>query len=101
MEYHSPGEFHLFQKHAVSIFCYNIEVYNLRKLITMSEQELNSYRFNSGEEPSDEMLKCIMKEVAEDAMARRRDAQRRLDESVDRQRKELRAEWSKRLGISI
>lgn len=67
----------------------------------MSEQELNSYRFNSGVEPSDEMLKCIMKEVAEDAMARRRDAQRRLDESVDRQRKELRAEWSNRLGISI
>lgn len=67
----------------------------------MSEQELNSYRFNSGEEPSDEMLKCIMKEVAEDAVARRLDAQRRLDEAVDRQRKELRAEWSKRLGMTL
>lgn len=39
-----------------------------------------------------------MKEVAEDAMARRCEAQRRLDESIDRQRKELRAEWSNRLA---
>lgn len=36
----------------------------------MSEQELNSYRFLSGEEPSDEMLCCIMREVAEDAEIR-------------------------------
>lgn len=67
----------------------------------MTELELNSYRFNSGEEPSDEMLRCIMKEVADDAMERRREAQQRLDETVERQRRELRAEWSKRLGISL
>ena len=30
----------------------------------MTEQELNSYRFTSGEEPSDEMLAQIMKEAA-------------------------------------
>ena len=33
----------------------------------MSEAELNSYRFNSGDEPSDEMLAQIMHEVAVDA----------------------------------
>ena len=33
----------------------------------MSEQEVNSYRLTSLEEPSDEMLSYIMKEVAEDA----------------------------------
>lgn len=33
----------------------------------MSEQELNSYRFTSGEEPSDEMLAQIMKEAAAEA----------------------------------
>ena len=33
----------------------------------MSEQEINSYRLTSLEEPSDEMLSYIMKEVAEDA----------------------------------
>ena len=33
----------------------------------MSEREMNSYRFSSGEEPSDEMLAQLMKEVAEEA----------------------------------
>lgn len=33
----------------------------------MSEQELNSYRFTSGNEPTDEMLAQIMHEVAVDA----------------------------------
>lgn len=67
----------------------------------MSEQELNSYRFTSGWEPSDEMLQCIMREVAEEAMARRREAGLRVRESVERQRQALRAEWSKRLGITL
>lgn len=67
----------------------------------MSEQELNSYRFTSGQEPSDEMLQCIMREVAEEAMTRRREAEQRVKESVDRQREVLRAEWSKRLGITL
>lgn len=33
----------------------------------MSEAEMNSYRFNSGKEPTDEMFAQIMREVAEDA----------------------------------
>lgn len=33
----------------------------------MSEKEMNSYRFVSGQEPSDEMLSQLMKEVAEEA----------------------------------
>lgn len=33
----------------------------------MSEQEMNSYRFGTGQEPPDEMLEQIMKEVAEEA----------------------------------
>ncbi|MGN0196109.1 MAG: hypothetical protein ACI4AE_06615 [Candidatus Cryptobacteroides sp.] len=33
----------------------------------MSEKEMNSYRFVSGQEPTDEMLSQLMKEVAEDA----------------------------------
>ena len=50
---------------------------------------------------SDEMLQCIMREVAEEAMARRREAELRVRESVERQRQALRAEWSKRLGITL
>lgn len=33
----------------------------------MSEKEMNSYRFGSGQEPTDEMLEQIMREVAQDA----------------------------------
>ena len=33
----------------------------------MSEAEMNSYRFNSGMEPTDEMLAQIMREVSADA----------------------------------
>lgn len=33
----------------------------------MSEQELNAYRFSPEQEPTDEMLEQIMKEVAEEA----------------------------------
>ena len=33
----------------------------------MSEKEMNSFRFNSGNEPSEEMLVQLMKEVAQKA----------------------------------
>lgn len=33
----------------------------------MSQEEMNTYRFGRGEDPTDEMLEQIMKEVAEDA----------------------------------
>ena len=33
----------------------------------MSEKELNSYRFSPEQEPTDEMLEQIMREVAEEA----------------------------------
>ena len=40
----------------------------------MSEKEMNSYRFVSGQEPSDEMLSQLMSEVAEEAVERRKRA---------------------------
>ena len=33
----------------------------------MSEKEMNAYRFGKGQEPTDEMLEQIMKEVAQEA----------------------------------
>lgn len=67
----------------------------------MSEKELNSYRFASGNEPSDDMLRCIMKEVTDDAMARRRKAEQRVNETVDHERTALREEWNKRLSAIL
>lgn len=40
----------------------------------MSEKEMNSYRFSSGVEPSDKMLRQLMKEVAKTARERREKA---------------------------
>lgn len=37
------------------------------KLQVMSEKEINAYRLTSMEEPTDEMLAYIMREVAEEA----------------------------------
>lgn len=64
----------------------------------MSEKELNSYRFLSGEEPTDEMLECIMKEALETAMSRKREAEARIKAEVERQRQFLREKWNVRLN---
>ncbi len=40
----------------------------------MSDKEMNSYRFVSGQEPTDEMLSRIMSEVAEEAKLSNRKA---------------------------
>ena len=40
----------------------------------MSEQDINSYRFCSGQEPTDEMLSQIMKEAAFEARINREKA---------------------------
>lgn len=64
----------------------------------MSEQELNSYRFLSGEDPSDEMLAYIMKEAAEDAIMRKREADERAQAEMNRRREALRVEYSERIN---
>ncbi len=63
----------------------------------MSEKELNSYRFLSGKEPTDEMLECIMQDALNSAMARRREAEAKIKSEVDRLRKLNREKWSGRL----
>lgn len=48
----------------------------------MSEQELNSYRLTSMEEPTDEMLGQIMHEAAQEAVAQSRAAHAALFKSI-------------------
>ena len=48
----------------------------------MSEKELNSYRFTSGADPTDEMLSTIMKEVAQEAKEKKEKAYRQLMENI-------------------
>ncbi len=64
----------------------------------MSEKELNKYRFLSGDDPSDEMLECIMRDALESAMNRRRKAEARLKAEVERQRVLHRSKWANRLN---
>lgn len=66
----------------------------------MSEKELNSYRFLSGEEPSDEMLSCIMREVAEEAVSRQRATQERIHAELQIQREALQKEWANRINAA-
>ena len=44
----------------------------------MSETEMNSYRFGSGLEPTDEMLAQIMREAAADAKTRHEEATKKI-----------------------
>lgn len=64
----------------------------------MSEQELNSYRFLSGEDPSEEMLAYIMKEAAEEAVSRKQAADARAQAEMNRLREALRDEYSERIS---
>ncbi len=65
----------------------------------MSEKELNSYRFLSGDDPTDEMLEGIMQEALKSAMTRRREAEARMKSMVERQRELHREKWATRLNM--
>lgn len=64
----------------------------------MSEAEMNSYRFNSGKEPTDEMLAQIMHEVAQDA---KRSNEEAADKHLDEMRREMKKDqekWAERIN---
>lgn len=61
----------------------------------MSESEMNSYRFSSGEEPSDEMLCQLMKEVAQDVNESNEKVLCSFFESLRKEASEIRKTWIK------
>lgn len=64
----------------------------------MSEKDLNSYRFLSGEEPTDEMLAAIMKEVVEEAVARQRIADEQMKKVMVARREFLHKKYDDRIN---
>lgn len=64
----------------------------------MSEQEMNSYRFISGNEPSDEMLAQLMKEVAHDAKIRQEQATNAYFSVMRREAEITKAKWTDRIN---
>jgi hypothetical protein len=59
----------------------------------MSDKEMNAYRLTGLEEPSDEMLSALMKEVAVEAREKSIDAHRQLFQRVHKEIDRKRAEW--------
>ncbi len=63
------------------------------KTFEMSEKELNSYRFLSGEEPTEEMLESIMKDALQSALSRKQAAEARIKADIESQRAILKKKW--------
>lgn len=67
----------------------------------MPEQELNSYRFTSGQESSDEMLSQVMKEVALDAKARQERVTEKYFKEMRLNAEAKKAKWADRINSVI
>ena len=67
----------------------------------MSEKEMNAYRFGTGQEPTDEMLEQVMKEVAKEA---RESSKKAADAHFEQMRKNIannRMQWADRINSII
>lgn len=67
----------------------------------MSEKELNSYRFSPEQEPTDEMLEQIMREVAEEAKESNRKATERNFEAMRRNALAKQAKWAHAIEMAL
>ena len=68
--------------------------------VIMTDKDLNSYRFASGEEPSDEMLAQIMREVAEVARKESEEAHEWLWEALHRETAAAKLRYEQRIRQS-
>ena len=67
----------------------------------MSEKEMKSYRFGMGQEPTDEMLEQVMKEVAQEA---RESSKKAADIHFEQMRRNIamnKAKWNERINSII
>ena len=70
-------------------------------LIYMSDKEMKSYRFGTGQEPTDEMLEQVMKEVAQEA---RESSKKAADAHFEQMRRNIalqKAQWAERINSII
>ena len=59
---------------------------------------MNSYRFNSGQDPTDEMLSQIMREVADDAKRTNEEASKKYFDELRNEANRQQAEWADRIN---
>ena len=62
----------------------------------MSKQTIDTYKLTSMEEPSDEILSQLMKEVAEEAKQKGEEANRRFFADLKVYCKQVRQDWNRR-----
>lgn len=67
----------------------------------MSEKEINSYRFLSGKEPSEEMLAVIMKEATEEAIAKKEMADAHYDHEMRCRYESLRNKYATKISSLV
>lgn len=67
----------------------------------MSELDLNTYRFVSGEDPSDEMLAQIMHDVAEKARLKFDSAKKRHTSNSRKRAREKKSEWANKIALAL
>lgn len=67
----------------------------------MSDQEMNAYRLTGLEEPTDEMLATLMKEVAEEARQKSEEAHKKFFREIREYVREQRARWSKEYEVNF
>ena len=67
----------------------------------MSEKEMNAYRFGTGQEPTDEMLEQVMKEVAQEARESSKKAADAYFEQMRRNIANNRSQWTERINSII
>lgn len=64
----------------------------------MSLKEINKYRLTSMEEPTDEMLAVIMREAAEEASCRGKEAKQRYSRELNQAIQESKLLWQTRIN---
>ena len=64
----------------------------------MSENEMNSFRFGSENEPSDEMLLQLMKQVAQEANKGNQEASERHFSEMKKNIAKKKAKWADRIN---
>lgn len=72
-----------------------------KKHNVMSEKKLNTYHFNPQQEPTDEMLEQIMKEVAEEARTSNRKANEEHWQRMQQDIANKRIKWSDKMNSII
>ena len=74
-------------------------IINLKNIVVMGKQTIDTYKLTSMEEPSEEILSQLMKEVAEEAKRKGDEANRKFFDGIAMQMKAEMKEWNRRNAI--